>query len=107
MRKRIEQLLNGVFEYKEEPLILSEERISLFAAPDSRQGSDFTISLASGKKVKGFLYSSNPRVSFAPQEFYGPLSKIRFEADTSGLTHGEKIEGEFILCTDRGEKSSL
>ena len=54
----------------------------------------FQVSHPGEKKVKGFLYSSNPRVAFDPPEFYGIENKIYFQIDTSGLkTGGRKRKG--------------
>lgn len=103
MKKRIEQLLNGKFEYEVPKLKLSQEEIRLEARPGEVLHGSFQVSHPGEKKVKGFLYSSNPRVAFDPPEFYGIENKIYFQIDTSGLKPGEETEGCFTLCTDLGE----
>lgn len=103
LKKRIEQLLNGKFEYETEPLKLSVEKLELEADPGEVLRGSFDVSHPQEKKVKGFLYSSNPRVTFDPLEFYGVENKILYQADTSGLQPGEESEGCFTLCTDLGE----
>ncbi|MDO5344282.1 MAG: DUF5717 family protein [Lachnospiraceae bacterium] len=103
MKKRVEQLLNGKFEYEVPPLKLSEEKLELVSEPGEVIHGSFTVSHPQEKKVKGFLYSSNPRVTFDPLEFYGVENKILYQADTSGLQPGEESEGCFTLCTDLGE----
>lgn len=103
MKKRIEQLLNSKFEYEVQPLRLSEERISLEAGEGELLRGSFTASHPQGKKVKGFLYSSNPRVTFEPSEFYSGENKILYQIDTNGLQPGEETCGQFTLCTDLGE----
>ena len=103
MKKRIEQLLNSKFEYEVQPLQLSEEKISLIAGEGEILQGSFIAAHPQGKKVKGFLYSSNPRVTFDPPEFYSSENKILYQIDTSGLKPGEGTEGQFTLCTDLGE----
>ncbi|MDD2959517.1 MAG: DUF5717 family protein [Lachnospiraceae bacterium] len=103
MRKRVEQLLNGKFEYETQALVLSETRIELTAKENEVLHGSFTAANPADKKVKGFLYSSNPRVTFDPLEFYGIDNKIYYQIDTSGLAEGESSEGFFTLCTDLGE----
>lgn len=105
MKKRIEQLLNGKFEYEVPALKLSQERIALEAKPGEVLHGSFQVSHPQERKVKGFLYSSNPRVTFEPLEFYGIDNKIYYQIDTSGLKPGEQTEGYFTLCTDLGEYS--
>ncbi len=103
LKKRIEQLLNGKFEYERQPLKLSQEKLELNAGPGEVLHGSFTVSHPQEKKVKGFLYSSNPRVTFDPLEFYGIENKIFYQVDTNGLRPGEESEGCFTLCTDLGE----
>lgn len=103
MKKRIEQLLNSKFEYEVPPLKLSEEKIQLFASEGEILQGSFLVSHPEEKKVKGFLYSSNPRVTFDPPEFYSIENKIFYQIDTSGLKPGDETEGRFTLCTDLGE----
>ena len=103
MKKRIEQLLNGRFEYGSQPLQLSEQKIEMKTEADSLVSGSFSAASPDEKKVKGFLYSSSPRVSFDPPDFYGAENRIRFQADTTGLRPGDVIEGYFTLCTDLGE----
>lgn len=103
MKKRIEQLLNGKFEYEVSSLKLSEESIELTAKQGEIVHGSFSVSHPEEKKVRGFLYSSNPRVTFDPLEFYGAENKIYYQVDTSGLQPGEETDGGFTLCTDLGE----
>ena len=105
MKKRVEQLLNGIFEYEVSPLVLSEEKIELMAEPGQLLHGNFTASHPEQKKVKGFLYSSNPRVTFDPMEFYGVENRIYYQIDINGLQSGQETEGYFTLCTDLGEYS--
>ena len=103
MKKRIEQLLNSKFEYEVQPLRLSEEKLCLEAKEGEVLKGSFTASHPLEKKVKGFLYSSNPRMTFEPAEFYSSENRIFYQMDTSGLRPGEETGGQFTLCTDLGE----
>lgn len=103
MKKRIEQLLNSKFEYEVPSLQLSETKIQLSAREGEILHGSFMVSHPEEKKVKGFLYSSNPRVTFDPPEFYSSENKIFYQIDTNGLKPGDETEGQFTLCTDLGE----
>ena len=105
MRKKIDQLLNGKFEYQEKPPVISAQRIDQTGSTLSPLMGSFTISSADEKKIRGFLYSSNPRVSFEPAQFFARDVRITYQADLTGLEEGQEANGAFTLCTDAGEFS--
>lgn len=72
---------------------------------DSRLSGSFSAAAQDKRRVKGFVYSSNPRVRFEPHKFYGSSVLLNWQLDTKGARAGEKIEGFFTFCTERGEYS--
>lgn len=96
-------MLNGIFEYEMPSLQLSEEIIDRTVPEGELLKGNFVVSHPEGRKIRGFLYSSNPRVTFDPQEFYGSENRINYQADTNGLRAGDETEGMFTFCTDIGE----
>ena len=96
-------MLNGKFEYETPALKLSQERIDLETDAGEVLHGNFTVSHPQERKVRGFLYSSNPRVTFDPLEFFGISNRIFYQIDTSGLREGEETDGCFTFCTDLGE----
>ena len=105
MKRRIDQLLSGTFEYQPKPLVMPEGALELTAEADSILSGFFVVSSSDEKKVKGFLYSSNPRVTFDPPQFYSASARIYYQADTSGLKEGDTTDGAFTVCSERGEYS--
>ncbi len=103
MRKRIEQLLNGKFEYKAPRLLMEPETLTLHMRPGERMQGSFRLSADSGVKFRGFLFSSNPRMLFEPAEFAGMTNEIRYQADTSGMSSGMTEDGVFTICSELGE----
>ncbi len=103
MRRRIEELLNGTFEYSAKPLEISPEKIEASAEYTKALQGTFTLRAPDEHKVKGFLYSSDPRVSMEPVDFYATSVQIRWQADVTGLKAGDQIDGFFTVCSDRGE----
>ena len=99
----MEQLLNEYFEYEVPRLILSEEKLQEETEPDTILTGSFRVSASEERKVRGWLYSSNPRVTFDPGQFSGLSAEIRYQVDTTGLSRGEETEGVFTFCTDIGE----
>lgn len=103
MKKRIEQLLNGIFEYEPMKLVMEPAEISVSASPGAAVRGSFRISAADGRKVRGFLYTSNPRVLCDPVEFQGSENVIQYQIDCSGFEEGAQEKGVVTVCTDLGE----
>lgn len=103
MKKRIDQILNEIFEYQPPHLILEPERIEMTVRKGERCRGSFVIESSAGKKAKGFLYSSNVRVGYEPEAFFSIGEKIVYEADLTGMEPGEVLEGCFTICSDCGE----
>ncbi|MDY3249345.1 MAG: DUF5717 family protein [Candidatus Choladocola sp.] len=103
MKKRIEQLLNGIYEYEPVKLILDPQEITLSGVPGAVLRGVIRIEAADGKKVKGFLYSSNPRAVCDPVEFQGLKNDIHYQIDCNGIEAGELEEGTFTVSSDHGE----
>ena len=105
MQRKIEQLLKGKFEYEVKPPVLSPESIEATVGEKQLHTGAFFIRSAEDKRIRGFLYSSNPRVTFDPPQFYGADNRIMYQVDVSGLTGGETTDGFFTICTELGEYS--
>ena len=105
VRRKIEQLLNGKFEYEVKPPVISVERIETVVREKQLYTGSFSVSSPSDRRLRGFLYSSNPRVTFDPPQFYGVENHIAYQVDVSGLAGAETTDGYFTICTDLGEYS--
>ena len=103
MRRRLEQLLSETFEYEKPVPVLSCDRIRLEVKEGTAAGGVFSVSHPQERRIRGFVYSSNPRMKAEPEEFYSSSATIRFRVDTTGLEAGGVTEGVFTLSTDLGE----
>ncbi len=103
MRRRLEQLLSETFEYEKPVPVLSCDSIRLEVKEGTAAGGVFTVSHPQERRIRGFVYSSNPRMKIEPEEFYSSAASIRFRVDTTGLEAGGMTEGVFTLSTDLGE----
>ncbi len=103
MKRRIEQLLNGIFEYETPKMEISTEQIKALVKKGENVRGSFQIENPSQKKMKGFLYAKSQRAGFEPTAFSAISERIAYEIDTSGLKEGEKLEGEFTICSNIGE----
>ncbi len=103
MRRRLEQLLNETFEYDAPRLQIQPAQVKAQAQGGGILRGSFSISHPEGKRCRGFVYVSNPRVYVETADFYSPKSEIRYHADLTGLAPGQKAEGAFIICSELGE----
>ncbi len=103
VKRRIEQLLNGKFEYEVLPPVFSVRNIRQKLKQGELLTGAFEVTAPEGKRMRGFLYSSNTRVKFDPPEFTGTQSRIIYQVDPAGMHPGDTVDGVFTLCTDLGE----
>lgn len=103
MKRRIEQLLNGIFEYDTPKLTLSVDRIDALVRQGESVRGSFVLENPEQKKVKGFVYAESPRVGLEPATFSSISEKIAYEIDTTGLLEGEILEGSFTVASSLGE----
>ena len=105
MRRRLEQLLNESFEYDPPQLAVEPAAIELGVKEGEILSGSILVSHPEGKRCKGFVYSSNPRVIPLTTDFNSSKSEIRFQADMTALTPGSKAEGVLTICSELGEVS--
>lgn len=103
MKRRIDQLINEIFEYEAPGIQISETEISVSVKKGEIYRGSFQVESPIQKKIKGFIYSSSARVGYEPDAFYGISEKVVYEVDTAGMEEGEVLSGVFTICTDAGE----
>ncbi len=103
MKKRIEQLLNGIFEYEPAKLALVPQELVIYAAPGALVHGSFRVECVGGVRTKGFLYSSSPRMVCEPVEFQGISNEIQYQLDCSGFEMGAQESGTVTVCCEQGE----
>lgn len=103
LKKRIEQLRNGIFEYEAPKMLVSEEKIEAVIQKGAVFRGSFTIESENQKRMKGFLYSSSPRMAYEPSDFHGISERVVYELDASGMEEGDVLDGRFTICSELGE----
>ncbi|MCC8066089.1 MAG: DUF5717 family protein, partial [Clostridiales bacterium] len=103
MKRRIEQLLNGIFEYEQKPLVIRPAGLELKGKSGSVIYGKIFLEGAGNRRVHGFLYPSDVRMICDPVEFSGISNEIHYQFDCSGLNAGAVSEGRLVVCSDCGE----
>ena len=62
MKKKIEQLLNGKFEYEQPQLLFSKEKISLTMKAGETKRGEVYVGTEDNQKIRGYVTSSSRRV---------------------------------------------
>ncbi|MDC7286708.1 DUF5717 family protein [Blautia schinkii] len=103
MKKKIEQLLNGKFEYDQPPLLFSQEKISLtLKAGEIRKG-ELYVGTDDNEKIRGYVTSSSRRVVPGIDKFSGTTVCLPYGIDCTGLGPGESVKGWLCFTTNIGE----
>lgn len=105
VRKRMKQLARGKFEYAKTKLIFSEKQIEFTVMEDSEYGGSFLVQAENGKKIRGIVYSTHPRMECLTPQFEGEEVRIRYQFHSRGLVEGLKETGDFVIVCEQCEVS--
>lgn len=103
MRKRIQQLASGKFDYNGPKISLSTGRIELTVLEGKDKSGDFVITSTNHVKMRGIIYSSDPRMECLTPQFEGEEVRIRYQFHSEGLVEGDIQKGEFCIVCNQGE----
>lgn len=103
MKRRMEQLINGRFEYEVPKLILSDEKIEINTREGENHRGQFYIGTEEEIKIKGMVSVTNARIAVSSDRFSGTSAQILYGVDVTGLKAGDTCQGEICLSTNIGE----
>ena len=103
MKARMEQLINGRFEYEVPGLLLSQEKLAFSVTPEEKFKGELQFAAEDKRRIKGMAYSSHRRLLLGKERFSGEQPVLPYGVDAKGLKSGDKIEGEIVLSTSIGE----
>lgn len=103
MKTRMEQLINGRFEYDVPGLTLSMTEITRSTMPEEKLRGELEFAAEDKRRIKGMAYSTHRRFLLGKEKFSGEKVTLPFGVDAKGLNSQDKIEGEIVLSTSIGE----
>lgn len=103
MKRRIEQLINGRYEYEVPKLLLSQESIVLQTRAGENCRGELHLGAEDQRKIKGIAASSHRRFLLGKERFSGTTAALPYVVDVKGLKAGDVCEGTLTLSTDIGE----
>lgn len=103
MKKKIEQLLNGKFEYEQPQLIFSQDKIAMTLKAGESRRCDVYLGTEDNRKIRGYVTSSSRRVVPGVDRFSGTTVGIPYGVDAAGLNPGDSLKGWLCFTTNIGE----
>lgn len=105
LKRRMEQLINGRFEYEVPKLVLSDTEITVETKAGENYRGELFIGAADNRRVKGMAMSSNRRLLLAKEKFSGTAVCIPYGIDVKGLKPGDAVETLLTVNSNLGEYS--
>lgn len=103
MNSILNRFVEGKYEYELGTLDFSSQKIELTITAGEVFKSDFEITTSQGQKVKGYVSSSQLRMTVLNPEFEGNNITIGYEFNSKGMEEGEVFRGEFYIISELGE----
>lgn len=103
MRKRIQQLARGKFEYARPLLSFSTDKVTIEALEGKDYTGDFVITSTNRVPMRGVIYTSDPRIECLTPQFEGEEVRIRYQFHSNGLVEGDIHKGDFFIICNQGE----
>lgn len=99
----MEQFANGIFEYENPQILLSEEEIILTLDYGKSCVGEFTIKNTKNSVITGEVYSSNEFLRLSLNQFSGINNIITYELRGENLKDSESLKGEIYIISNCGE----
>ena len=103
LKKKIEQLLSGKFEYEQPQLLFSKETIALTLKAGETKRGEVYVGTEDNQKIRGYVTSSSRRLVPGMDHISGTTVRLPFGIDTVGLAPGDSLKGWLCFTTNVGE----
>ncbi len=103
MKRRMEQLINGKFEYEAPRLLLSDTSITAEVDAGEIYRGELLIGAKDRSRIKGFVMSSDRRLALGKAKFSGVEVSIAYGIETKGLMPGDSMEAVLTINSNLGE----
>ena len=103
MKKKIEQILNGKFEYEQPELLFSKDRLEITLEAGSTAQGELYFGTENNDRIQGYVTSSNRRFVPGSSRFSGTTVRMPYGIDGSGMQPGEVCSGWLCVTSSTGE----
>ena len=103
MKKKIEQLLSGKFNYENPQLLFSKEKLFITLKAGETKSGELYLGTEDNERIRGYVTSSDRRLVPGNTKFSGTTICLPYGADGIGMEPGEKCSGWLCFTTNIGE----
>lgn len=103
LKKKIEQLLTGKFEYDHPTLLFSEDNLAITLKAGQTARGELHIGTDPNIRIRGYITSSSRRLVPGLEKFSGSSICLPYGADGIGMKPGEACRGWLCFTTNIGE----
>lgn len=102
MRKKIQDIVKGKFEYNL-PKLIVEERVTFEVLENETYTGTFSISSETGECIRGLITCTHPYMDCKIKSFDDAAVDVEFTYHAVGIEAGTKDKGEFVIASSSGE----
>lgn len=102
MRKKIQDLIKGKYEYTK-PKLLVEEKVRFEVYENESYQGSFRIASERGERIRGVITSTHPYIECIVDQFDDTSVEVSFAYHAVGVKAGTKDKGSFVILADCGE----
>ena len=103
LKKKIEQLLSGKFEYEQPQLLFSQEKLSVVLKAGETKKGELYFGTEDNQKIRGYITSSDRRFVPGFDRFSGTTVCLPYGVDGTGMEQGDSVKGWLCFTTNIGE----
>ena len=103
MKKRIEQILSGKFEYDQPELLFSKEKLEIKIKAGTTTQSELYLGTEENDKIQGYITSSDRRFVPGSSRFSGTTVCLPYGIDAVGMQPGDVCRGWLCVTSNIGE----
>lgn len=103
MKRRMEQLINGRFEYEAPKLVLSRQEIREKTALGENYRGELCFGAEDNQRIKGMINATNRRILLDKDKFSGEAIHLSLGVDVKGLSADSICTGEIVISSNIGE----
>ena len=103
MKKKIEQILNGKFEYDEPQLLFSKEKLEIRIKAGTTAQGELYLGTENNDKIQGYITSSDRRFVPGSSRFSGTTIRLPYGIDAVGMQPGDVCSGWLCVTSCIGE----
>ncbi len=103
MRQKIQDIIQGKFEYNPPSLLFASEKMEFYAMENEVFTGAFSVKSSSDVPIRGMVTCEHPNIRVKTVAFAGTSCDICFSFSGNLSTEGEEEHGVFVLTTTVGE----